>query len=87
MLGNGNYGEVYLATEVATTKQVVCKIVDLNKAMQKLSEHPYAIGEAWEAGLRRASEEKKRVLREIRILARLSHVSHALLHSLTFDLQ
>jgi hypothetical protein len=63
---------------VATRKQVACKIIDLNYAAQKLSESQslLAPGEMWEHGLQHAADERERVLREIRILAQLSHVSY-----------
>ena len=75
-LGNGRFGDVFLAHEVETTKQVACKIVDLNLASQQLADSHSSVPSdtTWEAGLRLAREEKRKILREIGILAKLSHV-------------
>ena len=71
---------MYLATEIHSEKQVACKIVDLKLAMENLREFdaPRTAGARWASRERLANEQKKRVLREIRILAKLSHVSHTI---------
>lgn len=77
MLGSGNYGKVYLAAEAESTKQVACKIVDLRSAMEQLQDSASLVDQVsrFENGKTVDLDEKKRVLREIRILAKLSHVS------------
>jgi hypothetical protein len=57
---------------------VACKIVDLELAMQQISpsQSPSIAGKSWETGIERAREEKKRLMREINILAKISHVSY-----------
>jgi serine/threonine protein kinase len=75
-LGCGKYGSVYLAREVSTTRQVACKIVDLDLAMHQLSSQSFATaGERWEAGVQAARDERRKMMREIKILAGISHVS------------
>ena len=86
ILGAGRYGNVYLATELATMKQIACKIVDLDLAMRNLSDSYRDSSLAvlrWKSGLESAKEERKRVLREIRILSKLSHVSFKIYFSLS----
>jgi serine/threonine protein kinase len=82
-LGSGKYGNVYLGKEVATKKQVACKIINLELAMQQLSDFQSfsTTGKRWEAGLYCAQEEKRRVMREIKILVKLSHVSCSFLRN------
>jgi hypothetical protein len=78
ILGQGHYGNVYLAHETtAHTKQVACKIINLDRAMHRLQEPelPVIIGTKWESRQHCAQEAKKKILREIRILATLSHAS------------
>jgi len=76
MLGKGQYGNVYLATEATTTKQLACKVIDLELAMKNLSLQSAgnASLQRWESGMR-VAHQKKKILREIKILAKLSHVS------------
>ncbi|KAG9245311.1 kinase-like domain-containing protein [Calycina marina] len=72
MLGKGQYGNVFLATEVATKKQLACKIINIELAMSSLSSQSSAATmprSRWEE----AQFQKKRVLLEIRILSKLSH--------------
>lgn len=75
VLGGGFYGVVYLAHEVNTQKQVACKIIDLKAAAQQLSRPQTTSARMWDdevVQLENAARQK--VLREIRILAQLSHV-------------
>lgn len=69
LLGTGQYGKVYLARERATLRQLACKIVDLNSTGEEIP------SESWTERCRRAAGEKTRLLREIKMLAKLSHVS------------
>ena len=73
LLGTGQYGKVYLAKEIATSRQVACKIVDLNKT----GEESLDFSETWAERCRRAKEEKDRLFGEIKVLALLSHVSRS----------
>jgi hypothetical protein len=67
---------VYLTKEVATSRQIACKIVDLDEAAHKRTEGSGsdAAGEGWNERVRRPTHGKELVLREIRILSKLSHV-------------
>jgi len=70
LLGTGQYGKVYLAKELATSRQVACKIVDLNKAGDDIPD----LAETWVQHIRRGKEEAIRLHREIKLLAELNHV-------------
>ncbi|KAH8588385.1 kinase-like domain-containing protein [Bisporella sp. PMI_857] len=74
-LGEGQYGGVFLATELDTRKQLACKIIDLERAMKNLGDRSVITSarERWESRIQYTSEQKRRVLREIKILAKLSH--------------
>jgi len=37
MLGKGQFGTVFLATEASTKKQLACKIIDLDLAVRNLT--------------------------------------------------
>ena len=37
MLGKGQFGTVFLATEAPTKKQLACKVIDLDLAIQNLT--------------------------------------------------
>ncbi|CZT13325.1 related to myosin light chain kinase 2 [Rhynchosporium graminicola] len=63
VLGTGQYGTVYLATDVATSKQIACKIVDFSK----VADHPY------DTSIVASAEERVKLQREILILSRLNH--------------
>ncbi len=58
---------------------MACKIVDLDEAAHKLTESSGsgAAGEGWNEQIRRLARGKELVMREIRILSKLSHVSIA----------
>jgi serine/threonine protein kinase len=75
-LGRGSYGAVYLAKEEATSRQLACKIVDLDVAAHKLTEVSASgvAGEEWHERIRRVARGKELVMREVRILSKLSHV-------------
>lgn len=77
-LGSGRFGDVFLATEISTSKQVACKVVDMDLATRQHSDSQSgaATGTTLESGVLFAKEESRRFLREIRILAKLSHVSN-----------
>lgn len=72
VLGEGQYGTVHLATEVATSMQVACKVVNRKASVSKLStrstKHPHQPNEY----------VGDRIMREIQILKALSHVSEPL---------
>ncbi|EKD14883.1 serine/threonine protein kinase [Drepanopeziza brunnea f. sp. 'multigermtubi' MB_m1] len=71
ILGSGQYGSVFLANEVATSKQVACKIVDFEKAIEHRgdpSSSPFFV-----IGGLQASSGKDAIMREVKILAALSH--------------
>jgi len=76
VLGQGSYGAVYLANEVATSRQVACKIVDIDLAADQLTNESGSdvLVEGWNERLRRLARGKELVMREVRILSRLSHV-------------
>ncbi|TVY16057.1 Meiosis-specific serine/threonine-protein kinase mek1 [Lachnellula arida] len=79
ILGEGSYGAVYLAQDLsqdlASKKQVACKIINLKASTEKQMEqrHNLKAGELWHNQLRRATEGRNITLREIRILSKLSH--------------
>jgi hypothetical protein len=78
VLGKGQYGAVYLAQEIlpTTTKQLACKIVNIREAVYSLQEDSNP--DASNMGQKRAARSKPdvdNVMREIRILSKLSHVS------------
>ncbi|KAI6716316.1 hypothetical protein PZA11_002612 [Diplocarpon coronariae] len=70
MLGSGQYGKVFLAKEVVSSKQVACKIVDFEEAMQNQ-------GAMSQTSLATSSGNymitRDNIMREIRILSDLSH--------------
>ena len=74
---------MYLAKELATNKQIACKVVDLDIAIRSVSESRpdrCESGALWKSGVESAKRHRKKVLLEIEILSKLSHVS-----VLTFD--
>ena len=73
MLGSGQYGAVFLATEKATSKQTACKIIDFrSSAHQRLQ---IAVTPSDDTGVRELSaDDKATIRREISILSQLSHV-------------
>ncbi|CZR59166.1 related to myosin light chain kinase 2 [Phialocephala subalpina] len=74
VLGQGQYGAVYLGTEVGTSKQLACKVINLSEAADNLAEHSSAVaGKAWHERVERAREGIRLVMREIKILSKLSH--------------
>ena len=70
VLGSGVYGSVYLSKEVATSRQVACKVVDLPSAIKKLATSE----NSWSEGAKQAKNMRKKVLQEIGILSKISHV-------------
>jgi serine/threonine protein kinase len=76
VLGQGAYGAVYLAQESSTSRQMACKIIDLDVAADRLTERSLssAKGEDWNRRLRRVAHGRELVMREIKILSKLSHV-------------
>ena len=73
MLGSGQYGAVFLATEKATFKQTACKIIDFrSSADQRL----HIAGTPPDDTVARelSADEKATIRREISILSQLSHV-------------
>ncbi|PBP17589.1 serine/threonine protein kinase [Diplocarpon rosae] len=70
MLGSGQYGKVFLAKEVASSKQVACKIIDFEEAMKNQ-------GAMSQTSLDTATGNyvitRDKIMREIRILSELSH--------------
>ena len=76
-LGQGSYGAVYLAEEVGTSTQIACKIVDIDAAANKLADNSTydPLGEDWSRRARSVARAKQVVMREVRILSKLSHVS------------
>ncbi len=76
VLGQGSYGAVYLAKEASTSRQMACKIVDMDVVAHKLTEVSVSdvAAEEWHERIRRVARGRELVLREIRILSDLSHV-------------
>lgn len=80
ILGQGSYGAVYLALDLsqdlASKKQVACKIINLTASGEKhMEQRPdLKAGDMWHNQLRRANEGRNIALREIKILSKLSHV-------------
>jgi serine/threonine protein kinase len=81
LLGSGVYGSVYLANDVLTQKQVACKIVDLRrKAMKPDGQDTLLDGahrmevQAFAEQENGVTEVRKKLIREIEILSKLSHV-------------
>lgn len=78
---------MYLAKELSTKKQVACKVVDIESVMRSVSEncpHNSGTGMLWKSRVDSARKRKKKVLLEIEILSKLSHVrstTHALVFS------
>ncbi|KAG4440423.1 hypothetical protein IFR05_004067 [Cadophora sp. M221] len=71
-LGSGQYGAVFLATEVATSKQTACKIVNFGDAVDRGSQ----ISESPQNGTTHQElpqKEKAKLKREILILSKLNH--------------
>jgi hypothetical protein len=68
---------VYLAKELSTNKQIACKVVDLDIAMRSVAEtrpERPVTGVLWKSGVDSARKQRKKVLLEIEILSKLSHV-------------
>jgi serine/threonine protein kinase len=81
LLGSGVYGSVYLANDVLTKKQVACKIVDLRRKAVVPSGHDTPLDgahkkevQAFAEQEKGVSEVRKKLIREIEILSKLSHV-------------
>lgn len=78
LLGTGQFGSVYLAREVATSRQMACKIVklDLVTGHKPAKTQPCLnIGDEWQTEALRSKDEGGIVMREVNILSRLRHVS------------
>ncbi|POS85115.1 hypothetical protein EPUL_002782 [Erysiphe pulchra] len=73
VLGKGHYGAVFLAKEKSTSRQLACKIVELDKAADEITKtiQPDPISQRWMNNFHR--DGKNLVLREIDILSKLSH--------------
>jgi serine/threonine protein kinase len=86
VLGQGSYGAVYLANEVATSRQIACKIIDIDQAADQLTNESGSdvVLEGWNERLRRLARGKELVMREVRILSRLSHVCISNLQFLSY---
>ncbi len=86
VLGQGSYGAVYLANEVATSRQIACKIVDIDIAADQLTHESGSdiFVEGSNERLRRLARGKELVMREVRILSRLSHVCISNLQILSY---
>lgn len=81
MLGSGVYGSVYLANDLVTPKQLACKVVDLrrNAVDPGGSETPLNVGhrmkvQAYAEKEKVVAEVRKKLIREVEILSKLSHV-------------
>ena len=76
VLGRGAYGAVYLAKEFSTSRQLACKIIELDVAADRITEHSLskAEGEDWRDRARRVGRGRDLVMREVKILSKLSHV-------------
>lgn len=78
LLGKGNYGAVFLASDASTSKQLACKIINVKRALYELGKTQPSLnprrGAISSAGM-------DVVMREIRILADLDHVSLAMASS------
>ena len=74
VLGKGHYGAVYLAKEITTSRQMACKIVELEIGASRIMKSSQDLEMS---GLQNIKQEtgKERIMREIKILAKLSHVS------------
>ena len=61
MLGKGQYGTVFLATEAVTKKQLACKVIDLDLAIENLTSQTGIVSPRgrWEE-LQSAKAQKKR---------------------------
>lgn len=70
LLGSGHYGKVYLATEVATRRQLACKVVNLRAAAAAVSNDNLADASAE----RTMGGKRGRLMREVEILTMLNHV-------------
>lgn len=71
VLGSGQYGTVYLAQELMTSRQVACKIINLKDVE---GDAMNASG-SWAERCRAAKTARDKSLREVTILGKLSHVS------------
>lgn len=81
MLGSGIFGRVYLANDVLTQTQVACKIVDLRRKALEPDGHDTPLDGAHKMEVQSfveqekgVSEARKKLIREIEILSKLSHV-------------
>jgi hypothetical protein len=69
-----------------TGRQTACKIVNVDAAVQELTKYNASeeSSQTWEDSYLRLLDGKKKIMREIRILSKLDHVSakpHTLLHA------
>ncbi len=71
ILGKGRYGVVYLGKEITRSRQVACKIVNLDLAAHCFLGSTQEPTWRWQSARNEAMEK---VLREIRILEALDHV-------------
>lgn len=75
-----------MANEVETSRQIACKIVDIGLAADQLTHESGSdiVVEGWNERLRRLARGKELVMREVRILSRLSHVCISNLQFLSY---
>ncbi|TQS35838.1 hypothetical protein Golomagni_03730 [Golovinomyces magnicellulatus] len=76
LLGKGHFGAVFLAQDLVTSRQLACKIVDLSEAAYEITETIQSdpLGQRWINKFHKDRDGKRLVMREIRILSKLSHV-------------
>jgi serine/threonine protein kinase len=81
LLGSGIYGNVFLANDVATQTQLACKIVDLRRNALNQKECTPTVHEdvkprvqAYAEKINKVVEVRRKLVREIEILSKLSHV-------------
>jgi len=92
LLGSGVYGSVYLANDVLTQKQVACKIVDLRRKAVEPDGYDTPLDgahkkevQAFAEQEKGISEARKKQIREIEILSKLSHVRNDFSSSVVFS--
>jgi len=69
---------VYLANRVEGLKQLACKIVNLDTSADRLAQNSPEMNnsEAWVDRARQIWDMKKFMMREVKILSKLSHVGN-----------
>lgn len=74
ILGSGQFGNVYLSKDLSSNRQIACKIIDLDSAIRSVAEDRPNRSESGRPA-HSAVYHRKKVLLEIEILSKLSHVS------------